>query len=70
MMTYVSYIVIFLGVIYLGYTIGLVHSAVVANKEMKKKDELVELYQTMIANMTQMINSYIEEKKDANKGKE
>ena len=59
----VTFIVVALGVLYLGYTIGIIHGAVVATKEIKKKDETVNLYQTMIAEMTTMINAFMENKK-------
>ena len=55
-----TFIIVALGLAYLGYTIGIIHGAVVATKEIKKKDETVNLYQTMVAQLTTMINAYIE----------
>lgn len=64
-----TFIIIGLGVLYLGYTIGIVHGAVVAAKEVKKKDETVNLYQTMIAEMTTMMNAFMEKKNEDNNAK-
>lgn len=59
-----TFILVALGVLYLGYTIGIIHGAVVAAKEVKKKDETVHLYQTMIAEMTTMMNAFMEKKNE------
>ena len=57
-------LMIVVGLLYLGYTIGIIHGAVVNAKEMKKKDETVNLYQTMVVEMTTMINAFLEKQKE------
>ena len=63
-------IVTMLGAAYLGYTIGIVHGAITAAKEIKKKEETVNLYQTMIAQLTAMTNAFIEQKAEKTASKQ
>lgn len=59
-MTVASLVLAGVGVLYIGYTIGLLHGAVTAARELKKKDETVKLYESMIAHMTTMTASLLE----------
>ena len=59
-MTVASLVLAGVGVLYIGDTIGLLHGAVTAARERKKKDETVKLYESMIAHMTTMTASLLE----------
>ena len=57
------------GVLYIGYTIGMLYGAVTAARELKRKDETVRLYETMIAQMTTMTAAFMEKASEAINGR-
>jgi hypothetical protein len=60
MVTLTTLTIALVAAVYIGYTIGAIHACVVAQREMKQKNETIELYQTMVANMSTMISAYME----------
>ena len=63
-MSLVLYIIIGIGLLYFGYTVGIIQGAITAYKEGKKKDELIALYQTMIAEWAAKSKETIDNKND------
>ena len=59
-MTVASFALAGVGVLYIGYTIGILHEADTAARELKKKAETDKLYESMIAHMTTMTASLLE----------
>ena len=57
-----AFMMVALGLVYLGYTVGIVHGAVTGAKEMKSKDETIKLYENMVAQLTLLVKAELEKR--------